>query len=58
MTPTDLLEFQRCSCTSRLRVVVFATLIAIFVLKERVTAARGAGIAVIALGAALLLMSK
>jgi hypothetical protein len=28
------------------------------VLKERVTAARGAGIAVIALGAALLLMSK
>ncbi len=36
--------------------IVFATLIAIFVLKERVTAARGAGIAVIALGAALLLM--
>jgi len=38
--------------------IVFATLIAIFVLKERVTAARGAGIAVIALGAAVLLMSK
>ena len=36
--------------------IVFATLISIFVLKERVTAARGAGIAVIALGAALLLM--
>jgi drug/metabolite transporter (DMT)-like permease len=36
--------------------IVFATLIAIFVLKERVSAARGAGIAVIALGAALLLM--
>ena len=36
--------------------IVFATLIAIFVLKERVTAARAAGIGVIALGAALLLM--
>ena len=36
--------------------IVFATLIAIFILKERVTAARGAGIAVIAAGAALLLM--
>ena len=38
--------------------IVFATLIAIFILKERVTAARGAGIAVIALGAAVLLMSS
>ena len=37
--------------------IVFATLIAIFVLKERVTAARGAGIAVIALGAALLMLN-
>ena len=36
--------------------IVFATLIAVFVLKERVTAARYAGIGVIALGAALLLM--
>jgi drug/metabolite transporter (DMT)-like permease len=36
--------------------IVFATLIAVFVLKERVTAARLAGIGVIALGAALLLM--
>jgi drug/metabolite transporter (DMT)-like permease len=36
--------------------IVFAMLIAIFVLKERVTAARGAGVATIALGAALLLM--
>ncbi len=36
--------------------IVFATLIAIFILKERVTAARGAGIAVIAAGATLLLM--
>jgi len=36
--------------------IVFAMLIAIFILKERVTAARGAGVAAIALGAALLLM--
>jgi drug/metabolite transporter (DMT)-like permease len=35
---------------------VFAALISVFVLKERVTAARAAGIAVIALGAAVLLM--
>jgi drug/metabolite transporter (DMT)-like permease len=38
--------------------IVFATLIAIFILKERVSAARGAGIAVIACGAALLLAAK
>ena len=38
--------------------IVFATLIAIFVLKERVTTARLAGIAVIALGAVLLLAAK
>jgi drug/metabolite transporter (DMT)-like permease len=38
--------------------IVFATLIAIFVLKERVTPARLAGIAVIALGAVLLLVAK
>jgi uncharacterized membrane protein len=36
--------------------IVFATLIAVFVLKERVTGARAAGIGVIVLGAALLLM--
>ena len=39
-------------------VTMLEVLIAIFILKERVTAARGAGIAVIALGAALLLMSR
>ena len=38
--------------------IVFATLIAIFVLKERVTSARLAGIAVIASGAVLLLAAK
>lgn len=36
--------------------IVFAALISVFVLKERVTAARAAGIVVIALGAAVLLM--
>jgi drug/metabolite transporter (DMT)-like permease len=38
--------------------IVFAALIAVFVLKERVTSARLAGIAVIAAGAALLLGSR
>lgn len=38
--------------------IVFATLLAIFILKERVTTARAAGIGVIALGAALLLAAK
>jgi uncharacterized membrane protein len=36
--------------------IVFAALISVFILKERMTAARAAGIVVIALGAALLLM--
>jgi uncharacterized membrane protein len=38
--------------------IVFATLLAIFILRERVTTARAAGIGVIALGAALLLAAK
>jgi drug/metabolite transporter (DMT)-like permease len=38
--------------------IVFAALIAVFVLKERINAARAAGIATIAIGAALLLAAK